>query len=76
MTEKKENNNKTGTKEENITIPKQEYDALKLKADERDGFYDKYVRAHAEFENAKKRMEKEKIDFLKYANDGQLAGMI
>lgn len=71
MAEKPEKNNSKAAcgKEEGVTIPKQEYDALKLKAEERDSFYDKYVRAHAEFENAKKRLEKEKMDFLKYAND-------
>lgn len=62
------NNNKTQT-DELITIPKKEYEALKAKHDERDSYYDKYVRAHAEFENAKKRLEKEKIDFGRYANE-------
>ena len=57
-------------KNENVTLVKKEYDALKAKADERDAFNDKYVRAHAEFENVRKRLEKEKIDFVKYANEG------
>ena len=52
-----------------VTISKEEYDALVLKSQERDSFYDKYVRAHAEFENAKKRLERDKIEFLNYAND-------
>jgi len=43
--------------------------ALKAKADERDSLHDKFLRLQAEFENAKKRMEKERIDFLKYANE-------
>jgi len=55
--------------EEMVTIPKKEYEALKAKHDERDSYYDKYVRAHAEFENAKRRIEKDKNDFLKYANE-------
>ena len=37
-----------------------EYDELK----------DKYIRANAEFENIKKRMEKEKLSALAYANEG------
>lgn len=64
----KDNNNKKQA-EETVTIPKQEYEALKAKHDERDAYYDKYVRAHAEFENAKKRMEKDKVDFAKFANE-------
>ncbi len=57
---------------ETVTLPLQEYDALKAKADERDGYYDQFVRAHAEFENVRKRMEKEKTDFVRYANEGLL----
>lgn len=53
-----------------VSIPKKEYEALKAKHDERDSYYDKYIRAHAEFENAKKRLDKEKGDFQKYANEG------
>lgn len=52
-----------------VTISKEEYETLVLRSQERDSFYDKYVRAHAEFENAKKRLEKDKIEFLNYAND-------
>jgi molecular chaperone GrpE len=57
-------------KEDLITIAKEEYEALKAKAEERDAFNDKYVRAHAEFENVRKRLEKDKMDFVKYANEG------
>ncbi len=69
-------NNQTegqGAGESQITISKQEYDALKSMQEERNSLYDKYVRAHAEFENAKKRLEKEKIDFLRYANERLVA---
>jgi len=76
MSEKhNEKNNEKPAKEnkdEKVTLPKAEYDALKAKSDERDAFYDKYVRAHAEFENVRKRLEKEKGDFIKYANEGLL----
>ncbi len=66
MEEKNDKNNVAG---DVITISKKEFETLKTKSEERDGFYDQYLRAHAEFENAKKRMEKEKIDFLRYANE-------
>ena len=55
--------------EANVTISKEEYTALKAKSEERDAFSDKYVRAHAEFENVKKRLEKDKVDFIRYANE-------
>ena len=67
--EKHEKDREKERKDELVTLSKEEYDALKSKSDERDAFYDKYVRAHAEFENVRKRLEKEKVDFLKYANE-------
>ena len=69
MTEKNNKNNNKPLLEEMVTIPKKEYEALKAKHDEHDSYYDKYVRAHAEFENAKKRMEKDKADYAKFANE-------
>ena len=53
-----------------VTVLVAEYEALKAQAAERDAYYDKYVRAHAEFENARRRIEKEKVDFAAYSNDG------
>ena len=60
------------TKVEEVAIPKAEYDSLKARSDERDVFCDKYLRAQAEFDNAKKRLEKDRGDLLRYANDGLL----
>ena len=54
---------------EKVELTKAEYETLKTKAAERDDYCDKYLRSHAEFENAKKRFEKERIDLLKYANE-------
>ncbi len=56
--------------EDQVTISKQEYDALKVRGEERDAFSDKYFRAQAEFENIRKRLEKDKAEFVKYANEG------
>ncbi len=56
--------------EDQVTMSRQEYEALKIKADERDVLNDKYFRAQAEFENIRKRLEKDKLDFIKYANEG------
>jgi len=38
--------------------------------------YDKFLRVYAEFENYKKRMEREKSDFLKYANEGLIKELL
>jgi len=55
-----------------VSVPKSEYDALKTKADEKDAYYDKYLRLQADLDNAKKRFEKDRGDLLRYANDGFL----
>ena len=56
--------------EENVTIPREEYETLKKQSDEKASLQDKYLRIHADFENALKRLEKEREAFLKYANEG------
>jgi molecular chaperone GrpE len=79
MKDKNNKNNKNGETpllEETVTIPKKEYEALKSGNGERDSYYEKYVRAHAEFENAKRRMEKDKVDFLKYANESFVVDLL
>jgi len=53
----------TGT-EENVEVDPLE-EALAEAAD----YKDKYLRAHADFENAKKRLEKDKMNAVSYANE-------
>ncbi len=52
-----------------VTVNKKEYEQLKQQVSE---YKDKYIRLCAEFENARKRMERDKIEFIKYANEGLL----
>src|SRR3989338_6711361 len=39
-------------------------------AEEAAKYKDQYIRLYAEFENARKRMERERLGFIKYANGG------
>ena len=50
-----------------ITIKESEYKRLTKEAGE---YKDKFIRAHADFENARKRLERERIEFTKYAHEG------
>jgi len=45
-----------------------EYEKLKEKVAKSDEYFDKFLRIQAEFDNYKKRLEKEKIEFIKFAN--------
>jgi molecular chaperone GrpE len=55
--------------ETDAVSPSRDAEVAKVTA-ELDAYKDKYVRLYAEFENARKRMEREKNEFVKYANEG------
>jgi len=57
-------------KEKTVSLSESEFDKLAREAAE---YKDKYVRLFAEFDNFRKRMEREKLEFVKYANEGLLA---
>jgi len=50
------------------TVKMKESEKNKL-IEEAKEYKDKYIRLYAEFENARKRMEREKMEFVKYANE-------
>ena len=64
---------KKKAKDKTIKIKKSEYDRL---VDEAATNKDKYVRLFAEFDNARKRMEREKMEFAKYANEEILVDLL
>jgi molecular chaperone GrpE len=52
------------------TSPEALREAFTTKAQEADRLQERLLRLHAEFENYRKRMAREKADFLKFANEG------
>jgi len=52
--------------EEQIEV---EVDPLEVALTEAADYKDKYLRAHADFENSKKRLEKDKMNAVSYANE-------
>lgn len=63
--DKEDTRNKIGDLEKRILD-------LEKKAIERDEYYDKYMRALAEHDNARKRIEKDTAEFVKFANESIL----
>ncbi|HYR42889.1 MAG TPA: nucleotide exchange factor GrpE, partial [Terriglobia bacterium] len=53
------------TTDQAVPRPEQEIEALKR---ERDDLYDRLLRKQAEFENYKKRTDREKSDFMQFAS--------
>lgn len=67
MKKQEKKKNKDDHVEDNVVLEQEE---KVVSLDEVINYKDKYLRLYAEFENARKRMEREKIDFVKYANQG------
>ncbi|MGB2599087.1 MAG: nucleotide exchange factor GrpE [Candidatus Omnitrophota bacterium] len=65
MTRKKDSKKKAA-----IEIMEKDLEELKKKAEERDEYYNKWLKVHAEYDNTRKRIEKEKTDHMKFANEG------
>jgi molecular chaperone GrpE len=62
---------KEDQKEEKIiTLKESEYLKLKEDADKVKEHWDRLLRLQAEFDNTRKRLEKEKQDFVRFANEG------
>lgn len=72
MENNKNNKNASDQKEaeKTITLNESEYLKLKEEAQKADELQDKLLRAHADFDNTRKRIEREKQDFLRFANEG------
>lgn len=56
-----------------IKVSEAEYQSMQIQVEE---FKDKYLRLLAEFENARKRQERERIEFIKYANEGVMTDFL
>jgi len=71
MTKQEEHKPKKGSEEASgeatVSISRQEYDELLRKANEFTALQDRLLRSAADFENAKKRLAKERDEFLKFA---------
>lgn len=65
MNRKKEDKEKQGK----IEIGEKELESLQKKASERDEYYNKWLKVHADYENTLKRIESEKTNHIKFANE-------
>ncbi len=57
------------TEEKTVTLNEADFQKLQQEADKAKDLWDKYVRLQAEFENTRKRMEKDKQGFTRYATE-------
>ena len=59
-----------------ITLKEEEYLQLKEEAAKAKEHWEKLLRLQAEFENTRKRIEREKQDFVKFANEGLILELL
>lgn len=62
--------------EKTVTLKETEYLQLKDEAEKAKEYWDKLLRVQAEFENTRKRLERDKQDFVKFANEGIIAELL
>ena len=78
MEEQKQNqkNHKEKLEEKTVILKEPEYLKLKEDAEKAKEYWDKLLRLQADFDNTRKRLEKEKQDFIKFANEGILSELL
>ncbi|MEA3560825.1 MAG: nucleotide exchange factor GrpE [Candidatus Omnitrophota bacterium] len=63
-------------KEKKVALSQQEYDAVIKKSAERDEYFNKFLKSCADFDNFRKRFERERIEFIKFATEEILLKII
>jgi molecular chaperone GrpE len=59
-----------------VTIPESEYNELKAQAQKANESMDKMLRLQADFDNVRKRWDRERAEFTKFANEELLCDML
>ncbi|MFC1624623.1 nucleotide exchange factor GrpE [Candidatus Omnitrophota bacterium] len=59
----------THNKKNKMLLNFEEFQALKDKAEKSTEYFDRLLQLQADFDNYKKRLEKERIEFIKFANE-------
>ncbi len=72
-----QNNQKENNKEDKpVTLKGSEYQALKEEAGRAAELKESLLRLQADFENSRKRLDREKQDFIKFANEGLILDLL
>jgi molecular chaperone GrpE len=70
MAENKNTNKEEKKEEKLVTLKEAEYLKLKEEAEKSKEYWDRLLRLQADFENNRKRLEKERQEFARFANEG------
>ena len=72
----KEQNQKKETEVKTTTISEEEYSQLKQEVEQARQQGERALRLQADFENSRKRLEREKQEFIRFANEGLIANLL
>ncbi len=61
---------------EEVTLSRSEYEKLQSQLQELEGLKDKFLRAAADFDNAKKRLVRERDEFVKFAQENLIRHLL
>ncbi len=61
---------------EEVCITRREYDELKAREKEAGDIRDRMLRSQAELDNARKRVERDRLEFVKYANEEVIRDLV
>ncbi len=61
---------------QNISVPRADYEALTQRLEELEGLKDKLMRSAADYENAKKRLVREREEFVQYSREAILRSLL
>ena len=75
-TEQKKEKQEIKPEKKTVTLTEAEYNKLKQEVDKSKQGQDRILRLQADFENSRKRLEREKQEFLRFANEGIIAGLL
>lgn len=64
------------TKRNKILLTVEEFELLEDRAKKSDEYFDSLLRLQADFDNYKKRIEKDRIEFIKFANEEIIAEIL
>lgn len=59
-----------------VTLPREEYESLIKRLEELEGLREKLMRSAADFENAKKRLARERDDFVKFSQENFIRSIL
>jgi molecular chaperone GrpE len=63
-------------KEKKVTLPQSAYEEIVKKANERDEYFNKFLKAYADFDNFRKRSELQRAELIKFATEEVLLKII